>query len=303
MTRSTAVLIIGYNRPEKVEAKLRLLEPIFKDELIISIDGDTNRDASLSQKWMNVRALFPNLSWMFRQENLGLARHVTGSISEVLRDFQNCIIIEDDVEVSASFLCQLRQVLATRLPENVLTVGSFGGLPRLWPFLKLIKNRWRLSRYFSAWGWAIQREDWTHFSLDLVNRNSFDLTRAIHENFSGHKRKVWMRRAQVVSSNQYATWDFQVFFLGLLLNKKHMLPTFRSSDNVGFMDSRSTNTKHKKPFWYTGRRATDFESLGVPKESPKYSKSLQFVDSLTWAGDSYLNRLIQLVHWVKGKIK
>lgn len=62
-------------------------------------------------------------------------------------------------------------MLQERLPQDILSVGLFGFLPG-----KLMSrfgfNRWRKSKYFSAWGFAMQREDWSSFNLEIENELS-----------------------------------------------------------------------------------------------------------------------------------
>lgn len=301
--RQTSILIIGFARPELVEKKLESLAHIFNGDIMVSIDGPKSYDPHLDTEWKKQMSLFQNVRWKIQIENLGLARHVTEAISKELENYDNCIVLEDDVVVSVHALHQVRKLLSNRLPSNILTVGFFGGLPRIWFLSKYIRNSWRLSRYFSAWGWAVQREDWMHFTLDLAKSQSKDLRLAISETFRGYKMRVWQRRLEVVKSNPRATWDYQVFFLGLLMKKKHLQPTFRSCENVGFADQRSTNTKERRPFWYFGKSNNEIESTISLSRLNKSRNWIQLIDSFTWAGDSRFYTLTRKIGGIRAKLK
>lgn len=288
MKRSTSVLIIGYNRPELVLASIKRLERVENVKKIVSIDGQKIPDARISSQWTVMSEEFPNFTWIIREENLGLAKHVFTAISEAMEESQNCIILEDDVVARADNIIKMNCFLEKRLPNSVLTIGLFGGIPAF-PFIRSIyRNRWRYTKYFSAWGWGIQREDWHEFSLDIARRERENLDEIIKDKLGKNRLSIWKRRFEVVADSPAFTWDYQLFLYSLILGKRHILPTYRTCENIGFEDDRASNTRDARPSWYRGRAAVKVDVQKLRRHNSIGSLILQWVDSLTWAGDQPL---------------
>jgi hypothetical protein len=148
-------------------------------------------------------------------------------------------------------------------------------------------SSWRKSRYFSAWGWAIQKEDWHLFSLDIKKELPKLENSKSWQYMKERERDIWKHRFEKVVYTPYFTWDYQMLFTGLLHNKMHLLPLFRCCDNEGFGDSRAVNTKECRPKWYFGASGTIRQKNQHLRIIPGWlGKILQSLDRLTWAGSS-----------------
>jgi hypothetical protein len=296
--RSSAILVLGFSRPEFIIKRLTELQGISEVQVVVSVDKSNNFYGNLDESWMRAKELFPNVIWWFRSSHLGIAQNLFYSVTEVFKVHDNCIVIEDDVSINQDSIGSILQVLDARLPKEVLTVGLFGGLPSSRITNSAIKNRWRRTRYFSAWGWAIQREDWSLFSLYIAHylRNTVD--DLVKLRLGPRKLNIWSRRIGTVVDNPLRTWDYQIFFYSLLLNKQHLLPIFRACENEGFNDYRATNTKERRPFWYRGKSGSQGSIEQPILGNSILSAGLQFVDSLTWVSDS---RILQKIIRIKGR--
>ena len=280
------MLILAFNRPELVRRQLATLAQKVSSPLIVSVDALRFPDETVTNQFHHLRALYPKVEWCLRKENLGIARHMFIAITEIFEKFDNCVIIEDDVLVAPSSIGALEQVLANRFPSNVLTAGLFGFLPSLGFFDRFIRNNWRETKYFSAWGWAIQKEDWNDFSLDLARKYSDSLGEIIEAKVGSRRLPIWHRRLMKVATLPESTWDFQMFLYGLVQNKVHVLPRIRVAENLGFADERATNTRTRRPRWYIGRASNLPPCLPVTSSDSIIVKVLEFIDSATWVSDN-----------------
>lgn len=220
------------------------------------------------------------------RKQFGIAKHIFYAISCTLEDYENCFIIEDDVSIESSNLLSALRSMDDRFPSDVMTVGLFGGLPSFWPVNRFIRNRFRKTKYFSAWAWGVQREDWEGFNLEIIQDFGPRLFESVKESLGSSKSLVWNRRFAQVQEDPYRTWDYQFFFYSLMLRKKHLLPIFRSCDNEGFGDSRSTYHKGSKPSWYRGRTAIGIEPRYEFFLGDVLNNILERVDSVTWVSDN-----------------
>lgn len=285
MTRSSAILLLGYSRPDFVTKRLTELKEVNNIPIVVSVDGKNGSQIGNSA-WNDIVNTHTNIEFYFQDNNLGLARHMHEAVSSVLRVFDNCFVVEDDVSVNASVIQTAIRQLEMRLPDGVITVGLFGGLPEIFPLTILLKNRFRKTNYFSPWGWGIQREDWFDFSLDVARIHRSEVFSVLSSSLGKRKARIWNGRIAKVAKNPEFTWDYQFFFFALLAKKRHLLPTFRSCENQGFQDARATNTTGKLPSWYFGKSSKSIHEENWSNTNKLIENFLQTIDSFTWASDS-----------------
>ena len=291
--RKTALLILGFSRPEFIKSRLEESEFLgdFGVNLICSIDGfrDNQQRKELKYEYFGLREQYPNVEWVLENTNLGLAKHITTRVTESLQVYENLIVIEDDVSVSKNGLLSLHDILQEEFPSSVFTAGMFGMLPKN-QIEHLIKNRWRTTKYFSAWGWAIQREKWQHYELDIVKKYGIEkLSKGmIWNQLRECQKQRWIKRFSKVIIKPDLTWDFQMQYLSFLNEFQNVLPLYRICDNEGFDDQRATNTKTPIPGWYYGKRSNSNISPNAKVRNRYLGNLVEYLDSISWIGDQKL---------------
>ena len=284
MPRNTALIILSYSRPDLTRRRLEQLVGV-NCQIIVSIDAP--KTGSINTDFTNLEIEYSEHAQFKRtKENLGTAIHLVAMISEQFQTCDNIIVIEDDVAADKTSIDTLIGILENRLPDDILTIGLFGGLPgKLLSLLGL--SYWRRSRYFSAWGWAIQKENWHLFSLDIKEEVPNLENSKSWQRMNERERVIWKSRFTKVVRTSSFTWDYQMMFAGLLNNKMHLLPLFRCLDNEGFGDTRAVNTKESRPNWYLRSRGTIQNKGEELRIIPGWlGKGFESLDRFTWAGSS-----------------
>ena len=289
MSRSTAILLAGYNRPELIEMQLKALLEVEVTNVFVSIDCDQQGVINSEIRELSV-SKYSCFRWVFQEVKLGVGSHIPFMVTKLLSEFDNCVVIEDDVQIPNRVLISGINLLSTELPKDCLTIGFFGALPyNLFTRAIFGRNKWRKTEYFSAWGWATQREVWPKYS-PFIDGTKIDevLQHSQLWQKKGKKSKVRLKRKfhRVALSPKF-TWDFQMAYATYKHQCFHLLTTYRSADNVGFADDRSTNTKTKRPRWYFGKSYLGDVNESINKNSLT-CRILQTLDKLTWSGDSAL---------------
>jgi hypothetical protein len=284
--RKTALVIFSHNRPDLTRRRLEQLVGI-NCKIIVSIDAPKAGMAKLDFTDLEIE-FSKHAQFIKTRKNLGTAMHLVTRISEQFQSYDNVIVIEDDVAVDKVSIETLTGILKQRLPSDILTIGLFGGLPgKLMSLLGL--NYWRRSRFFSAWGWAIQKEDWHLFNIDIKDEITNLENSKSWQRMSEKEKVIWSYRFEKVAHTPTFTWDYQMMFFGLLYNKKHLLPLFRSCDNEGFGDARAVNTRETRPNWYLGSRGVVQNRGEFLRFTPgPLERAFENLDRLTWAGSSFL---------------
>ena len=298
------VLLIGYNRPELLIKRINELICTSVQDIYISIDGKPSEENKEVIKYVKLLEKTANKNIVIQQqgERLGLAAHITSSITKVFKNYEHIIVLEDDIVISPNFYTNMINGFKIQKTTGIKgTVGGFSALSRYDKGFQLRKNKWRVTKYFSCWGWGCSSEVWADYELDL-NRVSVkhDLLKShTWQSLSSFQKNLWENRFKKIQSNPFFTWDIQFQFLSFKENFENLLPVFRFIDNEGFNDIRATHTKETKPRWMLSSKIDNSQIL-APSIGWKSNIFEKLIDSNTIAGDtrilSYWNNIKKSVH-------
>jgi hypothetical protein len=284
------VLILTYNRPEFLRD--RLSELVYRDKypyIVVSIDFDSDEMMSKNIKIIDeFKFRKTKLECIPREINLGIARHLPTAVDDVLHNHNFVIVIEDDIKIgpnTVQMLANSSEIFNKR--EDVFTIGGFSWTA--WLAQGIRPNRWRVTRYFSAWGWITSRKQWANYQQDLRNEKIEELFK-IHNpdiNLNSGQKRLWLKRFEKCQNMPNRTWDIPMQYWTFKLKKVHLLPTQRILENVGFNSNLSTNTKSNRPKWMGDARLSD-RLIAKIVENRLITWSYQFIDSFTIADDQPL---------------
>jgi hypothetical protein len=300
-----AILVIGYSRHDFLEQLLNDLDYIENSRIFVSVDCDANGKI-MPEIWQMQFHSFSKINWIFQEKKLGIGFHIPHAVNEILKDFQSVVVLEDDCRVAKEVVISTIEFLARGIPSNCLSIGFMSALPSS-RFLEHIvgTNKWRITEYFSPWGWATTREAWQKYSNVIENGNlEVELEKSpTWKKKNSFSKKVWLRRFKVVADLPEFTWDYQMQYATFKHSGYHLMPFLRSVDNIGFNSKTATNTSERKPKWLQGN-ASKKKIVGQVPKSKIYNGALQWLDQLTWAGDSlfaFALRRIRLILLEKSK--
>jgi hypothetical protein len=222
-SRPAPVALFAYRRLEHLTQTLNALrsnEEARQTELYVFSDApkDEAAEAGVAQ----VRGLlgridgFTAVHRVFRDENFGLARNITGGVSDVLGRHDRIIVLEDDVVVSPFFLRFMNDALSCY--RNVPRVGSVSGYT--YPLSRRVPETFFL-RGADCWGWATWRDRWIYFEPDgqalLRQLRERNLTSAF--DFDGAMGYTAMLQDQIAGRNDSwaVRWHASCYLRDLLI--------------------------------------------------------------------------------------
>jgi len=286
---SVQVILFGYNRLDLLNKRLAELKSIAPSNLLVSIDfcseSMTLAMTELLEKYSKGWPETHNFRYRIHNKNLGLSRHITETINVSLDEFQGIVVVEDDIEVSSSFVDMAARVVSnSEFSNNYASFCGFSGITLPTSLHEL--NYLRESPYFFCWGWATNRASWKGFTLnlDLGTLEKNLMGSRIWNSFNSEQKSVWLDRFRRIATSPERTWDIQFQYHSFVTEKMHLIPIARITENEGFGDLRGTNTVNPRPRWMV--RALVKNSKVQVKFTPKFAQlPITFWESIVLAGD------------------
>jgi len=245
------VALFCYNRPRHLERTLHsLAQNTGAEATPLFIFSDGPRDASDQSAVDAVREILEDISnkehvrIIKRDQNQGLAASVISGVSEVIRQYGKCIVLEDDLELSPYFLTFMNQALKTY--ESDQTVFSVSGycppikIPADYPY-----EAFRFPR-INSWGWGTWLDRWEKVDWEVKNFDSFisgpDQVKNLEQ--QGKDLPVMLLKQQTGKTHSWAVRFNQA---GFNLGMTNIYPVASLVRNRG-ADSSGTNMKLSRKF-------------------------------------------------------
>ena len=185
----STIVCFGFDRPMHLNRMLKTLEAnkeAISSDVYICIDGPT-KNTNLTNHAETIKVA--NKNWKFnskntiiRKENLDCRTNIIKTISDLFKENEKLIIIEDDLILSKNFLNYMNNALDKYQDnEKMWHINGYS-----YSQLNSSKNS-SISKYVSPWGWGTWKDRWEIFinedydkknfisSLDIDKRNNFNM--------------------------------------------------------------------------------------------------------------------------------
>lgn len=178
MRSNFPVVLFCYDRPMHLEYTIASLkENRGAEETPLFIFSDGAKGSHDKEAVEAVRNIIDRISG-FKEihitknpANSGLAMSIINGVSEVLKKFSGCIVLEDDLETSPFFLDFMNQgLLVYEKDADIFSVSGYCppiNIPEDYPF-----DAFRFPR-INSWGWATWADRWAEVDWDVQNFNDF----------------------------------------------------------------------------------------------------------------------------------
>lgn len=257
-------LLIAYNRPEKTRRALNSIWNSGIRKLYVSIDGPKNshQDKLLTSQVLQViqenTSRFEALILQVGNENLGCKRGCLWALNWYFSQVDFGVVVEDDVEISPSFVEFVSSV--SRLnDEEIWHVNGWSLFD-----VRNTQGEYLSTRYGHVWGWATWAKRWQEIKVEKHQ---------IDKNLIGnsHLLDIWNSLDERTD-----TWDyFWLLSIEVSLGKI-VSPQNRLTANFGF-DAQATHKRLKS--WKQDRLPIKVEFKTRPKCDPSLILD-QLFDSL-----------------------
>ncbi|HEX8313510.1 MAG TPA: hypothetical protein VF609_00875 [Flavisolibacter sp.] len=244
MSDKTIIAVFCYKRAAKLKVSMEALlkNPECADmDIIFFCDGaKTEKDlpgVMATREYINSITGFRNVFKQFREKNLTTGPNFEQGIRYLCENYDQFIVVEDDLVVTPNYLRYMLDSLAFYKNEpSIFTISGYAFPLKVagYEYDTVIHSR------FSCYGWAswsnrVQNVIWDKTQLEQIRKTS--------PRFKARLDKEGMDLYRILKkqlNGTISTWDIQMQVQVAENNLKVVYPIISKASNIGF-DNESTN--------------------------------------------------------------
>lgn len=236
------VLLIGFNRPDRLRAALESIRVAKPRALFIAIDGP--RHASDEPRVAECRDIARAIDWiptetLFHRENLGCQNAVIAAVSWFFSAVDAGIIIEDDAIPDPTFYAYCDHMLS--MYEDEPRVLAVAGESRVPPEAVDASSSYRFTYMGAAGAWATWGDRWRSFTGRRRDQHLVSLFRELgdSEHSSISLRLHWLALMVANRTSAMDSWAYPFMIEGLLSRRLTITPNVNLVADKGVGDAAS----------------------------------------------------------------
>jgi len=256
-TNDVPILIIIFNRPDKVRQLIDSLSCIKPSKIYITADGPRPTHAADQKLCEDARRIATDIPWQceiftnFSDLNLGCKIGVSTGISWFFAHETEGIILEDDCLPDPSFFPFCAEMLEKyRHESQIMHINGTSFLPT--QAETPTEEDYYFSHISHSWGWATWKRAWEHFDVDMQELPK--LKKVLQDNgMFLHQKHVcfWQKLLLHIKYVQADSWANPWQYTILINNGLCITPIVNLIDNIGFDTDATHTTKTPKFIQHT----------------------------------------------------
>lgn len=266
------IVLFVYNRPNHTK---RLLESLRRNNLIehsklfVYCDGPKlNSSSSDIANIILVRDLVKKINFCKEVEiiesgvNKGLANSVISGVNQILRSYNNVIVLEDDLELSDNFLNYMNYSLCKY--ESYNQVYQISG--HTFNLSSLNKNSAMFLPFTTSWGWGTWKRAWDKFEINSNDWGTLFTDNSLRNDFNlkGTYKYDKMLKSQIEGSID--SWAIRWYWTVFINKGLVLFPPYTLVNNLGF-DGSGTHGKGFFRYFKKSQDSNDFGEIIYPSEA------------------------------------
>lgn len=240
------ILFLIFNRPDttiKVFEAIRQAQP---PRLYIAADGPRATKPSDLIMCTETREIISKIDWdckvktLFREDNLGCGKAVSGGISWFFENEEEGIIIEDDILPHPDFFLYCDEMLDKY--RHIESVKFISGRNALHGNSNSVDSYF-FSAFNYVWGWAAWRRTWEIYDFSLKKKTMSQFCNVLDYYFKDKTViRYWKTIFKQMKYSQIDTWDYQLTISLWFDNALSILPNVNLVRNIGFGEGSTHST-------------------------------------------------------------
>jgi FkbM family methyltransferase len=287
ITYLAPIILFVYKRPEHTQRTLDSLaaNPLLEhSELIIFADGPKNNaseeDLRLIQLTRSICKAFDKskkLSVVENKANLGLAKNIIEGVSKTVESHGKVIVVEDDLELSPSFLNYMNDALQMYEDDDKVFHISGYWFP--------VKNSKSLPETFfldmaTCWGWGTWKRAWKNFNPD-VNELKKEIAKIDPEfkKFDYQGKSSFLQQIDLNIEGKLQTWAIKWYGSIFINSGLSLHPNVSYVNNTGH-DGTGENSIHQNQYqWHRLANYVPLKKIKLEQSDDARSRLQTFFES------------------------
>jgi hypothetical protein len=302
MSNLAPVVVFAYRRPAHLRNTLECLrrcDGFIESPLIVYCDGPQNvddTDAVMATREAAKAILGERAEYHFSEVNLGLSRSVIAGVGDVVDRFGRAIVVEDDLDLSPSFLTFMNQALDRYAnDENVFQVSGY-----MFDVPELKDTPSALFLPFTvSWGWATWKRAWDKFDPLASGWEALRTDRILHHRFNldgtYDYATMLLRQMAGLRDSWAVRWYWTVFKASGLV----LFPPVSLVSNTGF-DGSGTHGRGLLRKFSKARPVLSSTNINLPEpvflDAGLYAQVKQ---ALWWQNGGWIGKAVDKLRWWK----
>ena len=289
----TPVLFLVFNRSDTAQQVFNRIKEIKPKYLFVAADGPRPGKPGEDEKCLETRNIIKQIDWecelktLFRENNLGCRKAVSGAITWFFGQVEKGIILEDDCLPDITFFYYCETLLEKyKNNDNILHINgtNYSGINIVNP------KSYYFTNLASIWGWATWRRAWEIYDVEMsdfpIYKNKlFDQKVFVSKKATKHLKKAF----DIMYIQKHNTWDTQWVYAVIKSNGITITPQVNLVENIGIdYDNDSTHLFLMDSYSYNKKS----EKILLPLEHPDFIMS-DHIDELIF--ENYRGKSIRRI--------
>lgn len=212
--QTTPLVLIAYNRPQKMRGLLERLRGQRVENIIFAVDGPKANKPGDAEKVREVQQLVETIDWTdkvetrFRPANLGLQAAVTDAVTHAVSHYGQAIVLEDDTAPGPLWVPYGQAMLERHRDDSSIEhISGYNLVPDA--IMTHPAQGSRLSRYPESFAWATWDRAWSQFDGTLdwaLNASLADLQKIVGSR-TGALR--WKQNFHDAEAGRISSWAYR----------------------------------------------------------------------------------------------
>jgi len=238
------ILFVIFNRPDTTEQVFQEIRKQQPKYLYVAADGPRLNRPDDIEKCQLTRSIIDQIDWacelktLFRDENLGCGKAVSGAITWFFDQVEMGIVLEDDCLPHPDFFPYCKDLLLKYKDVDQIKWISGNNC-------NIKSSKTDSSYYFSAynhvWGWASWKRVWNDYHFEVADFKKKLVYKKIDQYFfTLSERLFWKNRYEIIAHKKVRekrkinTWDYQATFSIWIKDGISIIPQSNLITNIGF---------------------------------------------------------------------
>jgi len=232
------VLLFVFSRPDTLKKVFEVLKRVKPNVLFLVSDAPREFVEGEKERVMESRKVVSEIDWecsvirLYETVNQGLYKMLWSSMDKVFKDYDRCIILEDDVVPSVSFFYFMEELLEKFKDDQ--RIQQISGMNFLDVYPKNLNCSYFYSKETSIWGFGLWRRTYLSFDREHSYGKNEYILKCLKKNMD---RSIYKR---VVNYVKYGESDghkagFEYYFgLDKFLNSRvSVVSKYNMISNIG----------------------------------------------------------------------